>query len=324
MIFYVGGYGETLGGMRLEAGGISTVQVVEGVSRPSFLAFGPGRRVLYAVHELTEGRASAFAVDAASGRLTWLNTVATHGADPCHLLVDAAGLVLVVANYSSGQVTVLPILADGRLGEARQVIQHEGGSVDPVRQTAAHPHNVAMDGDFVFVTDLGLDQVVRYRLVGGRLEADGVALRCVPGVGPRQLVLDGGEGFVINELAASVTACRYADGVLEAGATVSTLPPGYAGRKSGAELQVGEGVLYASNRGHDSVVVLRRGDLSVVGWVKTGGKTPRHFARDPAGRYLVAANQDSDSLRLFAIEGEALRDLGVSASAPTPVCITFL
>jgi 6-phosphogluconolactonase len=108
----------------------------------------------------TSGAVSAFRIDPDGGALTLLNMKPSHGTDPCHLVVDPSGRFVLVANFMSGSVCVLPIGPDGSLGDATDVVQHHGSSVDPVRQSGPHAHAVTLDaaGRFAFVPDLGLDR----------------------------------------------------------------------------------------------------------------------------------------------------------------------
>jgi 6-phosphogluconolactonase len=328
------------------AGTLAEIGVAGGARNPSYLAFDPTRRFLYAVNELKEfegafgGAVTAFTIDDATGGLTLLNTVPTHGTDPCHLCVDRAGRHVLVANYSSGHVTVLPILPDGSLGAASQVVAHAGSSVDPVRQTGPHLHHVATDedGTRVFATDLGLDRVFVYRLdvAAGKLTADDPPSSVLqPGAGPRQTVLhpNGRHAYVLNELGSSVTAhARGGAGSLVPGRTVSTLPDGFGGRNHCAELQIAPSgrFLYASNRGHDSIAVFSvspdTGELLPLGHVGTGGKTPRNFDISPSGDLLAAANQDSGTVVLFRVDTATgmLTPTGGVSQVGTPVCVRFL
>jgi 6-phosphogluconolactonase len=351
----LGGSGKTLHGsghgihiLRLDprAGTLQAVGVVQGVRNPSYLAVHPNGRFLYAVNELKAfdgavgGSASAFAIDRASGNLTPLNVVPTHGTDPCHLAVDPSGRHLLVANYGSGQVTVLPVRADGTLGRASQVVQHVGSSVHPQRQAGPHTHCVAVDaaGTFVLVADLGLDQIVVYRL---QAEQDvplpyHTSCASVPGAGPRQIVVHpkGDTVYAINEIASSVTVYSYDArvGRLDRRQTLSTLPADFVGANSGAALQITPSgrFLYASNRGDDSLAIFRvdpgNGELQPVGHAATGGATPRDFAISADGQFLAAANQNSGTVVLFHIDpatGE-LSPTGSVAAIPTPVCVRFL
>ena len=346
-LIYVGTYTANIHTLRLDlaTGALAEVAVVGSAGRPSYLAFHPTRDVLYAVNELREyagqfgGAACGFAIDTHTGQLTPLNTVATHGADPCHLRVDPAGRHLIVANYTSGHVTVLPILGDGRLGPAAQVIAHAGASIHPTRQTGPHSHHIAFntDGTRVFVAELGLDQIVVYRRdpVAGTLTPDGAPTTAAPGAGPRQIVLHptASRAYVLNELAATITTHIYdpATGHLTPGASVSAVPPGFTGANSGAELRIAPSgrFLYSSNRGHDSIAIFAiapgTGALTPRGHMSTGGATPRGFDISPDGKLLVAANQNSGNIVLFGIDTEtgALLPTGQSIMIERPVCVRF-
>jgi 6-phosphogluconolactonase len=236
---------------------------------------------------------------------------------------------------------VLPVASDGRLGEASDVVQHEGKSVNPQRQEGPHAHCVTLDpaNQFLFVCDLGLDKVMIYKFdaESGKLTPNEPAFAAVaPGAGPRHMVFrpDGRFAYVINELNSTITAFSYnADaGALKELQTVSSLPEDYDGPNTCAEIGIHPSgkYVYASNRGHDSVVLLavdpEKGTLSYVAEQSSGGKTPRHFGIHPAGTHLAIANQNSDTLLLCRIDeaNGRLKPSGVFAEAPTPSCIQFL
>jgi 6-phosphogluconolactonase len=316
---------------------------------PSFLTVHPTGKYLYAVGEVDEaqgqraGAVNAFRLDASTGNLTQLNQRTSGGTGPCHLSVDATGKCLLVANYGSGSIAALPILADGSLREVTTTIQHTGSSVNPIRQAGPHAHCISPSPDnrFALACDLGLDKILAYQL-------DPVAARLTPseppyavvahGAGPRHLAFHPGGKFVyvMNEMALTITLFRYdpAPGVLYEEQTVSTLPAGYAAteKDSGAEIAVHPGgrFVYGSNRGHDSIAVFvveaKTGKLTLVQHEPTQGKTPRHFAIDPIGRWLLAENQNSDSVVVFALDAETgkLKPTGKTLMVPSPVCAVFV
>jgi 6-phosphogluconolactonase len=307
-------------------------------SNPSFLVVHPNGRLLYAANENRDGMVSAFSIQPAGGRLALLNSVSSHGDAPCHVAVDRTGKWLFAANYNSGSVAVFPIGADGKLGEATAVVRHIGSSVNRERQAGPHAHEVVVSADnrFVLVPDLGADHVVIYRfdVMTGKLTPNTPAfVKAAAGAGPRHLAFapDGRFVYVMNEMAASVTAFRYDNGALNELQTLSTLPADFAGPKSGAEIAIHPSgkVLYASNRGHDSIAVFRidpdKGTLVAAGRVPTQGKTPRNFVIDPMGAYLLAANQDSDTIVIFRIDSKTggLTPSGNIVHIPTPVSIVF-
>lgn len=313
---------------------------------PSFLAIDSARRLVFAVNETSTfngqptGSVSAFSADPATGKLTLINQQPSMGTAPCHVVLDPTGKFLLVANYSSGSVAVFPVAADGRLGAASSVIQHQGHGVDPKRQEGPHAHCVTFDpaGRYVFICDLGLDRVMAYQLdaTGKLTPAPQPYASIAPGSGPRHLAFapNGKFAYVLNELAATVTVFAYdADrGSFAEKQTLSTLPAGYMGRRSCAELAVDPSGrwLYASNRGHNSLAEFSidpaTGLLTFQGTQETGGRTPRHFALLPAAAHLVVANQESDTLRVCRIDDATgrLQPVGDMISVPAPVCVEFL
>jgi 6-phosphogluconolactonase len=293
---------------------------------PAFLDIDAKRRLLFAVNEIEQGTVSAFSIDPA-GKLTFLNRQSSQGAGPCHLVLDKTGKNILVANYDSGSVAVLPVAADGRLGEATAFVHHAGRSVDPERQKSAHAHCVTLDpaNRFAFVCDLGLDQVLAYRFdaqQGKLTPADPAFVTVKSGAGPRHMVFrpDGRFAYGANA------------GALQELETVSTLPAHYDGPNMTAEVGIHPSgkYLYASNRGNDTVVLFAvdsaKGTLTYIEEQNTGGKTPRHFGIEPSAQHLVIANQDSDTLVVYRIDAGngRLRPSGVFAACPSPACVVFL
>jgi 6-phosphogluconolactonase len=328
----------------VSSGSMEQIGLPERVPNPSYLTFDPSHRFLYAVNELKEfegaptGAVSAFSMDLGSGELRFLNRKPTHGTDPCHVTVHKTGRYVLVANFMSGSVCVLPIREDGSLGDATDVNQHRGSSIDPLRQSGPHAHAVTLDnaGRYVFVPDLGIDKVMVYRFDAklGKMEPhDEPWVEVAAGAGPRQLAMHprGGYAYLINELDSTMTAFRYDGdkGTLREIQTLSTLPEGFEGASTCAEVQISPSgkFLYGSNRGHDSIVIYAidqvDGTLTCVGHKSTLGKTPRHFVIGPAGEFLLAANQDTDNVVVFRLDpasGELVAT-GHSVDVPTPVCV---
>jgi 6-phosphogluconolactonase len=309
-------------------------------SNPTFLAVAPNQRFLYAANEDKAGTISAFAIDAANGRLKLLNSVGSRGSGPCHVAVAPSGKWVFAANYNSGSVAVFPVREDGTLGEATGFVQHVGSSVNAQRQSGPHAHsaNLAPDGRWLLVADLGLDRILSYRLdaVKGALSpGDPPFTKIAPGSGPRHMAFgkDGRFAYAINEMLATVTVFRYdsARGSLQELQTAQVTPDGYTGQKSSAEIAVDAAgkFLYASNRGDSTIAVFRidgdKGTLTLVERVSTQGKTPRNFAIDPSGAFLFAANQDSGTVVEFRIDPATgrLTPAGNVLEVASPVCIVF-
>ena len=298
----------------------------------------PRGTYFYTTNRFDGGVVSAFRIDHESGELVELNRRSSGGAGPCHVSVDATGRFVFVANYTEGTIAMLPIEADGRLGDATDVVEHEGSSVDPERQADPHPHSISPGpaNRFVYVPDLGTDHVVIYRIDAdeGRLRpTDATHATVHEGAGPRHLDFHPNDRFayVINELDSTISAFEYhpESGALETIQTVGTLPDGFEEDSFCADIHVhstGKWV-YGSNRGHDSIAIFEvdreSGRLRSVGHEPTRGHWPRNFALDPSGRFLCAENRRSDSMVVFEVdEGTGrLTATGQRVSLPEPLCL---
>ena len=309
---------------------------------PSFLAWHPSQPVLYAVSETDtvgaakSGAVMAFRIDG-SGGLTQINQEPSGGGGACYVSVNAAGSYAFVANYGAGSVAALPIREDGGVKPASAVVQHTGSGPHGTRQTHAHAHSIrAMPGSpFVLAADLGADQLFVYRFD----ESTGVlqphqppSAAASPGAGPRHFAAhpSGDAVFLMHELSSTIASYAWdgAAGTLHKRGEVSTLPEGFTGENTTAEVTVHPTgrFVYGSNRGNDSIAAFRVAadrTLTRIGVYPTGGKTPRHFAIDPSGAFLIAANQESDTIALFRIDSEtgALADTGTRARVPSPVYV---
>jgi 6-phosphogluconolactonase (cycloisomerase 2 family) len=321
---------------------LSPVQQVQSAN-PSFVALDPSRRFLYVINEIDDyegqksGSTEAYAIDSNNGMIKLLNRQSLKSPIPAHLAVDPTGRHLVVANYIGGDFGVLPIEADGRLGPLSGEVKDTGSGPNEKRQEAPHPHSVVFDpaGHFIAAADLGIDKVQVFRLSDGSLARVSEA-PVAPGAGPRHIAfdLDGKRFYVVNELNATVTAFSYdaATGQIGKGLqTVSTEPAGYNGPHSTAEIAVhpSSKFLYASNRGHNSIVGYRidpsTGSLSLIGFATQAVNFPRNFAIDPSGKWLYVANQKGDTIVQFEVNLETgeLNPTGQVTPSTTPVAIVF-
>ena len=330
-----------------DANQITPLGLAAETTNPSFVALHPNGRFLYAVNEVqnykgpNSGGVSAFSVDRSTGKLTFLNEVPSRGADPCYIIVDKAGKYVLVANYTGGSVSVFPVLADGKLGEASQFVQHTGQGADPKRQEGPHAHSIDLSPDnrFAFVDDLGLDElkVYKYDTAKGSLTPNSPPFaKLYAGAGPRHFVLhpSGKFAYVVAEMASTITAFTVDlnKGVLQRVQTVSTLPKDFKGDNDDAEIQVHPSgrFLYASNRGHDSIAVFaidpQKGTLTQIEDVPTQGKIPRSFEIDPTGSFLFAENQKSDNIVVFRIDAKTgrLTPTGKVLDVSSPVDVKFL
>lgn len=339
--------GFSIANFNSDTGMLTAPTVSPTIAAPSIFIFSPDGRHLYTCYPgrtfqgQPGGGVGAFAVDPATGALTALNTALSGGADPGFLSLDRTGRFLFVANYNGGNVAAFALQPDGSLGKRTFFDQHTGQSVHPTRQGHAYCEVIFTDSTnrYVVSTDLGLDQIFVYRFdekTGALTPAETPFATIAPGSGPRHAIFGRGEKFlyVVGEMSSTVTTYAWdaTKGTLKEGQTISTLPDDFKANNNPAELLVHANgkFLYASNRGHDSLVVFaideKTGRLSLVQHVSTGGKTPRCFSFDPTGRWIVVSNQASDNAVVFRVDATTgkLTPQGDPVPMPNPLQAQFL
>ncbi|MSQ93392.1 MAG: lactonase family protein [Gemmataceae bacterium] len=312
------------------------------LGNPSFVAIHPNQKFLYSVSEMNKGSIVAYAIDAKTGSLALLNSQSAGGSGPCHLVVDRDGKTVMAANYGSGSCTSIPIKSDGSLDEPASVHQHKGKSILG-NQKGPHAHSINMDkgNKFAFCADLGLDKVLVYRLdskTGALTPNDPPAFDTPAGFGPRHFAFhpDGKTAYINGEMAISLIACDYdADkGVLKHKQEISTLPKNVV-KKGGSTAEVvvhpSGKFVYVSNRDpYNSIAIFsidqKTGELTAVGHESRGVKTPRNFAIEPTGKFMLIANQSGKSVLSFAIDQATglLTPTGSSVEVASPVCVRFV
>lgn len=290
-------------------------------SNPSYLSVSPDDKFVYAVNEDGKddngGAVTAFSFDKKAGKLKMLNSQLSGGDHPCFVETDNSGRWVVVGNYSSGTLSVLPVKDDGRLGEKIQTIKHEGSGPDAKRQDKPHVHctRFSPDNKWLLVADLGIDKIMIYSFdsKNGRLtKSEQEFAASDPGSGPRHITFhpSGKYAYLIEEMSGTVVTLKYNEGRLERMQRVSLLPDGFSGRIGAADIHISpEGkFLYASNRGDANDISVFRieenGELRFSSRHSVMGKGPRNFTIDPTGRFLLVANQQSDEIIVFKIKKE--------------------
>ncbi|HXH48788.1 MAG TPA: lactonase family protein [Terriglobia bacterium] len=352
-LLYVGSYntakGKGIHAFRFDAvaGRLTSIGLATEAVNPTFVTASADGRFLYATKEVAlhqgkkSGSVKAFGINRRTGKLRFLNEVASGGTIPCYVALDKTDRYALVANYGSGSVTVIEARRDGRLGKVTAFDQYAGCGVNPQRQECPHAHsiNVSPDNRFAISADLGLDKVLVYRFdqKTGALAPNNPAYASVnAGSGPRHIAFarNGRFVYVIGEMKSNITTFAYdaRRGTLRKLQTISTLPKGYKGQSDCAEVAVSPTgkFVYGSNRGHDSIAVFaadpKKGTLTPVERVPSGGKTPRHFAIDPTGSYLLVANQESNCVAVFAVDRKTgrLTPTCEKANVSSPACVRFV
>lgn len=335
------GKGIYLLGFDVASGKLHEVAVQQAVN-PSYLTLSADRRRLYAVREINaeDGPGiSTFELDGATGTLRQLHDLPTPGGWPCHVSVDEKLSLLLASNYISGEVLAYSLDANGVPTGEPVVLSREGSGPNAARQEGSHAHCalVSPDRRYVYLSDLGVDEVVRHALgatTSGLAKSPDLVLKAAPGAGPRHLVFSrSGSHLLANyELASTVRMYELGAGDVRLVSEVSSLPDDFHGESGagGMRLHPSGKFVYVGNRGHDSVFAARvdeaSGTLTSIGTFPLGGRTPRDLAISPDGRYLLAAAQDDAFIRVFSIDLQtgALTDTGYVYPIPTAVCLEFI
>lgn len=342
---YIGSYGASSEPTILvcaydgDKGEITVKQQVTGVENASYLAVDPSGLHLYAVSETGRtgaeigGSVVSFAIEQGSGALTELNRQLTHGADPCYITVDEGNKAVLVANYSGGNASLLPINEDGTIAPATSIVREEAplGS-NTARQDAPHAHAIVVNGGYVYVNDLGTDLIHTFKIEEGTKLTLQSSCKLHGGAGPRHIVFHQSlsTAYVMNELDSTITLLNVSDnGELTPVQTVSALPEGFAGYNDAADIHLSPSgrFLYSSNRGHNSIAVFMvdqvDGSLTLIQNASCEGDAPRNFAVLPGGGQLLVANQKTGNIVLFAVDPETglIQSKGTIFEVPSPVCI---
>jgi len=339
-------------------GELTPAGVTRSGTSPSCLVVNEVGTRLYSANETDrlngtkEGTVSAYAIDAAHGRLELLNTVASGGAGPTYVSIHPSGRYLLVANYFGGSVAVLPILKGGRLGKATDVKVDEG-KIGPTSSANApvgskafsghdrtHAHMIQSDpsGRFVLHVDLGLDRIYVWKFdvdTGTLSPARRSQIALPAGDGPRHFYFhpNGRWFYSIQEEGSTIVLFDYDSdtGELASRQTISTLPDGFAGSNFCSEILVSNDgrFVYAGNRLHDSIGIFSVGSNGALKHVAdewTRGNYPRSFSFDPTGNFLYCGNQRADHLAVFQVDQKTggLRFTGHYVPVGNPSHIVFL
>lgn len=311
-----------------KTGALSNLQLAAKTENPSYIAYSPDKKYVYAVGESGSGSVSSFKVED-NGALTFLNQVESQGEAPCYIAIKNTGDKAVVANYLGGNVSLYDISEDGSLQDAYEIFNYN------VPNKISHAHSAQFFNDKLFVSDLGMDAVYEYQLNNDGKNYDLInpsIVKFSEKSGPRHFSITkkGDYIYVINEYASTITAIKKVKDQFELIANYSTLDANYKGENACADIHLSKDdrFLYGSNRGENTIVVFKRnltdGTLEKIQNINVHGDWPRNFTLDPTGKFLLVANKKSNNISVFKVDSNSgtLSFLN-SMEAPTPVCLLF-
>ncbi|MCC5941286.1 MAG: lactonase family protein [Balneolaceae bacterium] len=312
---------------------------------PNFQAIHPNGKFLYSVSddpfndEEPYGTLSAYYIDNSTGLLQLINEQSVNGRGTAHVSVDPLGNYVYVSNYSEGNLSMYMIDDDGTLSESVDIATHEGSSVNQQRQRAAHVHSAipSADGQFLYVSDLGIDKIMIYRIdrENDTLEpAETPWFENEPGSGPRHFTIHQNSRFAYSaeELTSTVAVLMIDEntGALQQIQRITMLPDDFDVQNSAADIHISPDgrFLYATNRGHNSLVIYEideaNGTLTLIGHESTRGGHPRNFMIDELGEFLLVANRDDDNITVFRRDADSglLNFVNEQTGIPMIVCLT--
>lgn len=329
---YIGTYtdGTSEGIYKLEfnpaTGELSNLQLAEAIQNPSFIAYSPNKKYLYAVSESLGGSVSSFEIQE-NGQLQFLNKVDSNGKDPCHISLNKQGNKAVVSNYSGGTASIFSIARDGKLNEASQIFDFNTAN------RKSHAHSAQFFRDDLFIADLGMNTLYQYQLKNNSYELiSPEVLKMEGNPGPRHFAITktGQFIYIINEYGSTVTSVKKTDTGFEQIDYDSTLDENYKGKNSCADIHLSKNelYLYGSNRGENSIVVYKRnkinGTIEKIQTMPVHGDWPRNFTLDPTGKFLLVANQRSHNITVFRIDAPTGKLSFLNeVKVPSPVCLLF-
>ena len=332
------------------------------------LCISANGRFLYCTQEVPNlngkagagGGVHAFAINQENGSLTHLNTQPSMGVNPCFIIIDRTGNRVLVANHGDlvkavrvakrngipvienptddGTVAMFVVKSDGSLEPACDVAVFERR---PLTETgsgaAAHSVNFDNTGRWVVACDVGTDHVYVYRFdPASRTLGTGKSFRTPPGRAPRHSAFHAHLPyfFITNERESILTSFRFDSktGDVRSIETIPTIPADFKERNSLSDIRIHPNgkFVYASNRGHDSLVIVRieeeTGKMIPVDIVSTLGGIPREFDFEPSGRFLYVGNQTTNQMITFAVDPDTgkMTPSGAKMEIPKPACVKFL
>jgi len=328
-----------------QKGTLKELQTVTEGNSPGFLAFSPNKDFLYSIYgkgTLDDGNGAvmSFKIDPFIGFLKKINEQSVGGKGPAHISIDPKGRFAYTANYGDASVTVFPINSDGSLAKASDFVKHTGSSINPQRQMRPYPHSSipSADGKFLYVSDLGTDRIMTYEVMnGGKLKPAVIPYVQVPaGSGPRHFKIhqNGNFAYSVDELSNTIVGFKVnkKTGALTIIERLSMLPEGYSEVTYASDVHFSPDgkFIYATNRGHESVVIYevnaKNGKLRMVGHESTGGKHPRNFMISKSGEYVLVGNSNTDNVVIFNRDSKTglLKPNGVQYTIPAVTCLIEL
>jgi 6-phosphogluconolactonase len=343
MRLFVGKYNESgekgiaLFDLNQKDGNLNFISESDAGPNPASLCISKKRGLVYAANEVMNfnggfgGGVTTLKYNDKKTNLERINDFSVPNGSPCFISLSPNENYLFLANYTGGSITVIKLDEQGIPVALTDTINYPS---EGEKQSHAHMIAPGPAGKYVYLTDLGLGQIVIYTLdeTSGKLkQVENGMVGLAKGSGPRHFAFssDGKKMYVICELNSTIAVYGVNDsGLLVSLQVISTLKSDYKGNNSCADIHIGKNghYLYGSNRGENTIVTFRIGSdglLSLAGHTSCGGDWPRNFLIDPTGNYLLTGNQRSGNISVFRIDEKTgvPRETGEGFKLSSPVCL---
>ena len=318
-----------------DTGKIEDIKVAAELNNPTYLAISSNNQFLYSVaQDGSKGGVAAFSLNNSNGELQLLNKLTAEGSPPCHVSLDRENRYLLSGNYHKGLVEAYTLNHEnGLINGEPSMIEHKG--ITEGQKPHTHYAAFTPDEKFITVIDLGIDQLLTYKLLNDQLMKVS-QLNLKPGSGPRHLVFhpNGQYAYLITELSSEIIVVKYDEenGTFTQVQSISTIPTHFTENNQCSAIHItSDGCyVYAGNRGHNSIAVFRVDQdthtLFFVEHISSEGNWPRDFSLDPTETFMICSNQESSNLVIYrrASDTGKLTLLQADIEVPHPVCIKFL
>ncbi|MBC6997082.1 lactonase family protein [Cytophaga sp. FL35] len=316
-------------------GKLSNLEHLVKEENPGYLYLSKDGKHVYSSNGVTPGSISTFTWSKDGTKLTKTGNHPSLGNGACYVSANNEENLIAAANYGSGDMVVYPLDNSGKLIDQPTGKTHSGSGPHK-NQKSAHAHcaKFSEDGKFLYVADLGIDQIVGYPIDKNKIGEAFTALQLNPGDGPRHLIFQPkkNRAYIINELSSTIISATAdpVTGVFKKIDKKSTLPHGYEGPNACADIHLSNdgNFLYASNRGHNSIAIFKvskLGELQLLETEPVRGDWPRNFVLAPNSHFLLVANRKTNNISVFKRDPKSglLTFTQHQLEVPQPVCLKF-
>ena len=253
-----------------------------------------------------------------------INKTISYGESPCFLIVDPTRDILYVANYTGGSFVAFKIKEDGSIGEKLYFQKFS---------TKSKIHHIQFSKDYksVFIIDLGEACIIEYNIDYNQKDLkliEKTKFYFPEKSEPRHMVIDKKNNiYIVTEKSCELYKLSYDNNEQLTLVEKKSILPNLTIKKenyTGCAIKIDSQMkyIYVSVREHDSISVfnIQNDAMELIQNIDCFGKIPRDIAFDKEEKYLLCANQRSNTITIFSIENGIL-SYENEAKTEAPTCI---